>query len=97
MDRQESVPNSEFLIRYNRNKSAVSKLCPIGRELLLTDSKTDSKIDTMAYIIHCPKHDSVAVYEDPNSNIRWLPFTPNCPDKYVMIIMLNVMLNTCFI
>ena len=83
MDKQESVANSEFTIKYNRHKGSIPRLNPIGRDLFLTDSKAESnKMDIMAYIIHCPKHDTVAVYEDPNSGIKWLPFTPTCPEKY---------------
>ena len=82
----ENVANSEFVIKYNRHKDNLPQLNPIGRDLFLSDAKTDTnKVDTMAYIIHCPKHDAVAVYQDPSSGIRWLPFTPTCPDKYVLL------------
>lgn len=80
MDQLGSAPKSSFAIHYQRHKDTVPRLSPIGSELLLTNPKKD-KVDTMAYIIHCTKHDTVAVYEDPSSNIRWFPFTPHCIDK----------------
>lgn len=77
----DTAPTSEFAIRYNRNKGSVPRLSAIGRELFVSDVKADVKLDTMAVIIHCARHETVAVYEDPNSGIRWLPFTPTCPGK----------------
>jgi len=79
--RQSSVVenvNSEFEIRYHRHKSSMPRLVPIGTGLL---TKPDVKFDTMAYVIHCTKHNKVALYEDPTSAVKWFPFTPLFPDK----------------
>ena len=70
------APSSEFAIKYSGDKGFVPRLTPIGRELFAPGAKADVKLDTMAFIIHCKQHQNVAVYEDPSSNIRWLPFTP---------------------
>ena len=42
----------------------------------------DGKFDTMAYIIHCSNHDTIAVYNNQWSGINWLPFTLQSDDKY---------------
>jgi len=72
------VGRSEFSIRYSRNKN-IPRLLPIGTELL---SKPDeNKFDAMVYLIHCTKHNNLAVYEDAKAQVKWLPFTPLFPDK----------------
>lgn len=74
--------NSEFAIRYSRDNGNAPRLSPIGLDLFLSDpTKSNTKLDTMAFIIHCPEHDTVAIYEDPGTGIRWLPFTPLCQNK----------------
>ena len=73
-------PNSEFAIKYSRNKENVPRLTPITRNLTLPPAKPDSHPDVMAYYIHCTRHQSMAVYTDPNTGIKWLPFTPIIPN-----------------
>lgn len=74
--------SSEFAIRYSRDNGNPARMSPIGIDLFVTDpTKANTKLDTMAFIIHCPVHDTVAIYEDPVSRIRWLPFTPLCQSK----------------
>ena len=50
---------------------SVSPLSPEGGPYRL-----DSKYDCVAFVVHCAKHDQVAVAKRPNAKAVWLPFTP---------------------
>ena len=81
IDRQDDRTNSQFMIKYSRKKTSASRLNPLAKGLL-EKPREDNKFDTIAYLMHCPKHETIAVYQDPSSGIRWLPFTPLFPEKY---------------
>ena len=68
------------MIRYKREKN-LTRLAPIGQEIFFPNGKVDFKTDTSVFVIHCPKHETIAVYEDANSGIKWLPFTPVRADQ----------------
>lgn len=75
-----SNPNSEFRIKYRRNKACLAKLNPFGKQAAESKKKTD----TMVYLIHCPKHGKIAVYENRSysgERIKWLPYTALLPDR----------------
>ena len=69
--------STEFAIKYNRGRTSVPRLNSIDHHLPVKQS--DAKLDVMAFIINCPKHETMAVYQDPTSGIKWLPFTQILP------------------
>ena len=76
----ESWSNTEFVIKYSRSKDSVQRLTPIGTTIMAPNKSPDEKFDVMAYVIHCSKHNTIAVYRDTASAIKWIPFTPILTD-----------------
>lgn len=83
----EHLNDDQFLNKTTREHSVgergghrskhVSKLTPEGGPY----ETLDAKYDCCVFVIHCHKHDKVAVLKPKNQNLAWLPFTPLPPYK----------------
>ena len=76
----ENTTGTEFRLCYSR-KIQIPRLNALGKDIL-PKPRDDNQFDTIGYVMHCIRHDTIAVYQDANSGIQWFPFTPLFPEKY---------------
>ncbi|KAH9403424.1 hypothetical protein TYRP_015313 [Tyrophagus putrescentiae] len=82
-DNQHIEDSSEFAIKYHHGPNGgahLINLTPIDVVLAPETAETKSVsggpnyVDVMAFLVHCPRHQRIALYTDAASGARWLPF-----------------------
>ncbi|KAI2803666.1 hypothetical protein RDWZM_001607 [Blomia tropicalis] len=81
---QYSSNSREFPMKYAREVNIPHLTpCYIGpmKKSEITKFDSSSYSDILVYVIHCPKHEKIAVHQEKNGGIKWLPFSHLFPNK----------------